>query len=198
MFRVALIGLTLVVACSQVVVAEDGLESKVKQLEARIAELENALKPFMEQQRVTAAQSRARARMRMDHKIYSPAEIREIEQLYQVANRKWQSEEGKESLKKLIAKFDKANRTGCAMLYLGQMSEGDEQIQYLTKAIQDYSDCYYGDGVQVGAFARFVLAEQYKAANQADKADKIVGELKQQYGDAVDHRGRPLLATIAN
>ena len=196
MFRIVLIASCLVTACSQAVASEEELQAKIKQLEDRVAQLETALEPFLQQQRLAAMRSRAQARMRQDRGIYSREQLQEIEELYQVANKKWSSEEGKTSLKKLIDKYDKANRTGCAMLYLGQLSEGDEQLEYLTRAIEDFSDCCYGDGVQVGAYARFVLAKRYKADGETEKANKLLGELKQDYADAIDHRGRSLLATV--
>ena len=97
--------------------------------------------------------------MRQDAQSFSDQERSEIESLYQVANRKWQTQEARDSLKTLVEKYKKANRTGCAILYLGQLSRGDEQIAYLKQAIADHSDCFYGDGVQVGAFARLLLGQ---------------------------------------
>ena len=198
MYRTYLIAALVIAACSQAPAADEELQAKIKQLEDRVAQLEAALEPFLQQQRVAAMRERARARMRKDLEVYSQVQLQEIEQLYQVANRKWRSEEGKKSLEQLVEKYDKANRTGCALLYLGRMSEGDEQIQYLTRAVKDYSDCCYGDGVQVGAYARFVLAERYRADGENDKADKLIKELKQDYADAIDHGARPLLATKDN
>ena len=40
--------------------------------------------------------------MQKDSSVYSNEERREIESLYQVANKQWRSQEGKDSLKKLI------------------------------------------------------------------------------------------------
>jgi len=99
--------------------------------------------------------------MQRDARTFSAQELQEIESLYQVANQKWQSPEARDSLKTLVEKYKKANRTGCAILYLGQMSPGQEQIAYFKQAIADHSDCFYGDGVQVGAFARFLLGQTY-------------------------------------
>jgi hypothetical protein len=194
MFRTVLIASLLIAVCSLAVAGEEELQARIKQLEDRVAELEKALEPFLQQQRVAALRQQARARMRKDRDVYSQEELQEIEQLYQVANRKWRSEEGKSSLKKLVERYDRANRTGCALLYLGRMSEGDEQIQHLTRAIKDFSDCCYGDGVQVGGYARLVLSQRYRADGDNDKAAKLLDELRQDFADAVDHRGRSLLA----
>ncbi len=138
----------------------------------------------------------ARDRMYEDQDIYSRDELREIETLYQVANKKWRSEEGKDSLKELISKYSSANRTGCALLYLGQQSTGDEQVEYLQRAIDDFSDCFYGDGVQVGAYARFVLFHRYKRDGENEKAAKLADEIKTLYPDSISHRKQSLVALL--
>jgi len=140
--------------------------------------------------------AKARDRMREDREIYSQAERIEIETLYQVANKKWRSEEGKESLKELISKYSSANRTGCALLYLGQMSTGDEQVDYLQRVINGFSDCFYGDGVQVGAYARFVLFHRYKKDGENEKAEKLADEIKTLYPDSINHRKKSLVALL--
>jgi TolA-binding protein len=172
------------------------LEQRVAALEKQVAELKAALAPVIEQSRteqiVERQRDAARERMRRDSEIYSRDELREIEALYQVANKEWKSQNGKDSLKELIRKYDKANRTGCALLYLGQMSRGEEQEEYLLQAIEDFSDCYYGDGVQVGAYARYCLAFHYKEAGENDKASALFSEIRKQYPDAIDHKGRLL------
>lgn len=171
-------------------------DQRLNQLETRVAKLEAMVKPVDAADRmkeiVDGQRLKARERMRMDAELYSRKQLREIESLYQVANKKWRSQEGKDSLKKLIDKFDKANRTGCALLYLGQMSEGEEREEYLKKAIEGFSDCYYGDGVQVGSYARHQLAWYYKNNNEPEKADKLFKEIKEKYPDAIDHKGNLL------
>jgi TolA-binding protein len=176
------------------------LEERVKKLEERLAELEEAVAPVTAKAaievRVNGQRMKARERMLKDSTIYSREQLREIESLYQVANRKWQTNEGKDSLKQLIEKYDNANRTGCALLYLGQMSEGKEREGYLRKAIDDFSDCYYGDGVQVGAYARYYLAYHYKDNGQEEKAEQLFKEIASKYPDAIDHKGRLLSGPI--
>jgi tetratricopeptide (TPR) repeat protein len=149
-----------------------------------------------EKDRLAAQQTKARQRMRQDTKAYSAEELREIETLYQVANKQWRTPEARDSLKKLVEKYKKANRTGCAILYLGQFSRGDQQIEYLKQAIADFSDCYYGNGVQVGAFARLLLGHVYLRSGKADLAKKLFDEIRTDYPDAVDHSGRSLVAKL--
>jgi hypothetical protein len=91
-----------------------------------------------------------------------------------------------------LDKFDKSNRTGCATLYMGQMTQGKERIEYLTRAVEKFSDCYYLNGCQVGGYGRYVLALTLWQEGQKDKARALLGELKKKYKDAIDHQGRPM------
>jgi hypothetical protein len=141
---------------------------------------------------VSQQRKQAKARMQKDLEIYSRRELQEIETLYQVANKKWKSEEGKKSLEKLIEKYNNANRTGCALLYLGQMSIGKERENYLMQAIKGFSDCFYGDGVQVGAYARYYLAHHYNAIGNKVKSETIFQEIRKQFPYAINHKGELL------
>jgi hypothetical protein len=173
---------------------------KISSLEKRVTQLEKVLKPFIKQQNLQKTKqilvNRARTRMRKDTKLYSRNQLKKIESLYQVANKKWKSQAGKQSLETLIAKYKKANRTGCAVLYLGQMNKGDKQIAYLKQAIENFSDCYYGNGVQVGPYARFMLLWVYWRSGDKAKANKLIEELKTKYPDAINHRSNNLVDII--
>ena len=190
----AILGSTLIVH------ADPELEQRVAALEKEVTELKTALAPVMEkaktEQIVAEQRTKARKRMRKDSDIYSGNELKEIESLYQIANKQWRTEEGKDSLKVLIEKYDNANRTGCALLYLGQMSQGEEREKYLSQAIEDFSDCYYGDGVQVGAYARYHLAYHYRKARDETKAAELFEELEELYPNAINHKGQLLSAVI--
>ncbi len=175
---------------------DKSLEERVTALEKEVAALKAATQPVVEtanlENQVEEQRRLAKERMRRDSATYSRDELREIEELYQVANKQWRSEEGKQSLRKLIDKYDKANRTGCALLYLGQMGEGAEKENYLKQAITGFSDCFYGDGVQVGAYARYCLALYYKGTGNETQMNKLFKELRELYPDAIDHKGNPL------
>jgi len=196
---------TLICLATNSVLADEAakiavLENRVQQLEKRLAALETSTAPLLEkvaaEKRVNQQRLKARERMRKDSKIYTKEQRQEIEKLYQVANRKWRTDEGKESLEKLIKNFDKANRTGCALLYLGQMSQGLQRENYLQRAIADFSDCYYGDGVQVGPYARFYLAYHYKEKKKEKRAADLFKEIATKYPDAIDHKGKLLSEII--
>ena len=169
------------------------LREKVAALEKRLAELEDKAAPDRKLERLREDnQVKARKRAAEDNRHYKPGELAEIESLYQVANKNWRTPEARASLTKLLDKFDKSNRTGCATLYMGQMSEGKERIDYLTRAVEKFSDCYYLDGCQVGGYGRYVLALTLWESGEKDKARALLGELKTKFKDATDHKGRPM------
>jgi len=197
--------LALAIAMAQPsIVADEASDTKIKDLEAQVAKLEQRVsrleqetKPLLDKQSSERKRGdlvkKARAKMQEEDKKLSKAEAEEVERLYQIANKNWNSDEAKASLRALLTKHKTANRTGCATLYLGQMSSGDEQLEYLEQAAQDYPDCYYGDGVQVGAYARFLLFKAYRERGDNELAAKQASELKKLYPDAIDHSGNNLL-----
>ena len=139
----------------------------------------------------------ARLRAVEDQQRYTSEQLGEIEMLYQVANTKGKrSPEAKESLKTLLEKYDRANRTGCATLYLGQASEGAERLEYLTRAVEKFSDCYYFNGCQVGGYGRYVLSLTLWEKGDREKARARFAELKTTYQEATDHRGRPMSEAV--
>jgi len=198
-----LVVLTTILACSATIGRADelaDLKARVAAMEARLADLENSLKPVIAQvqsaDRRVQQQREARRRMQRDLDAYTEQELREIESLYQVANKKWQTEEARASLQTLVEKYKKANRTGCAILYLGQMSQGEEQLAYLKQAIADHGDCFYGDGVQVGAYARYVFGHVYLKRGDTAQAGALFEEIRRDFPDAVDHQGNSLVSQL--
>ncbi|MDF7806474.1 tetratricopeptide repeat protein [Pontiellaceae bacterium B12219] len=175
---------------------ESILLQRIVALETRLAELEQKLAPVLEEERVKEIvkqqKALARERMMLDAEFLSRSDLRNIEKLYQTANADWKSEEAKKSLELLIANYPKANRTGCAVLYLGQMTKGAEQLKYLNSAIENYGDCYYGNGVNVGAYARLYLAMRYNKEGKTEAAEKLFEQIRTSYPDAVDHKGQLL------
>jgi hypothetical protein len=176
------------------------LEKRIAALEQRVAELEKnqlaaAPAPSPEEARA-ARRAMFNKRMAQDRKIYSDAQLREAEQLYQVANKDWSTPQARESLQTMIDKYADVNRTGCAVLYLGQMSEGKDREKYLMQAIEKHGDCMYGDGVIVGAYARLYLAQHYAAIGEKEKAKKLFSEILKQFPDAIDHNQAPLAPQV--
>ncbi len=169
-------------------------------LTQRVAQLEKLLEPLMARQvmenRQKALHERFVKRMSQDQQKYTQDQLHEAEQLYQVASQKWGTPEAVQSLQAMIKKYPDLDRTGCAMLYLADMSKGDERAKYLQGCIDEYNDCFYGDGVQVGAYARFLLAEDYRGNGQAEKAKALFDEIKANYADAIDHSGNLLVDSI--
>jgi hypothetical protein len=178
------------------------LKAKVQALEERLAALETIVlgnKPATASKAnddLASLQKRAQNRMQMDAKKYTTTQLQEIEKLYQVANKQYGTPAAKESLQTLVTTYKNANRTGCAVLYLAQMSKGKEKETYLLQAIEDFSDCWYGDGVQVGPYARFQLGLHYMETNKKDDAKKMFDRLKLSYPTSLDHQGKKLIDLI--
>ena len=63
----------------------------------------------------------------------------------------------------------------------------------LQDCIDNYNDCFYDDGVLVGAYSRFLLAQDYQSQGEIEKAKALFNEIKTNYADAVDHGGNLLV-----
>jgi hypothetical protein len=176
------------------------LTQRVGQLEKQVQEISLLLEPLKVQlaidSRRKALRERYAKRTAQDQERYTAEQLQEAEKLYQVANQKWGSPEASGNLQTMIQKYPDINRTGCAMLYLAQTSEGDERAKYLQDCIEKYNDCFYGDGVQVGAYARFLLAQEYRSKGEDKKAAALYNEIKAQYADAIDHGGKRLVDSV--
>lgn len=137
--------------------------------------------------------SRFKERIAADKKIYTEKQLAKAEEMYRKANGKgWMTSEAKASLEKMIEQYPQSNRAGCGTLYLAQWADGEEMERLLLKAIEKYNDSYYGDGVQVGPYARWILADYYIDIGLMEKSDRLWAELKTNYPDAIDHKGRLL------
>ena len=76
------------------------------------------------------------------------------------------------------------------------MSQDTKKIEYLMRAKDDFSDCYYGDGVNVGAYATYLLACHHQQEGDYDQANKLFNDIKMNHAYAVDHRGRLLVDLV--
>lgn len=142
---------------------------------------------------IETLRARAQERMRQDLAIYSGEDLRALEALYQSANRDLSAPGAKDTLQRVVKEYPKSNRAGSAILYLAQLSSGAEREAYLKAAIKDHGDTWYGNGVQVGAFARAQLASFYAATDRVSDARKLAKEVVERFPGAVDHRGQPLV-----
>src|SRR5690349_21399563 len=122
------------------------LTQRVAELEKQVQEIARLVEPLKAQQSVENRRKTLREKfekqMSRDQAKYTPEQLREAENLYQVANQKWGSAEATESLQAMIKKYPDINRTGCAVLYVGQRSEGEERVKYLRDCIEKYNDCF--------------------------------------------------------
>ena len=169
------------------------LAHKVAELEKQLppARVQPALNPHQQ-----ALHQKFLERMAQDEQKYTKDQLHDAEQMYQVANKNFGSPQANASLQAMIQKYPDIDRTGCAVLYLAQKSKGDDRAKYLQQCIDQYNDCFYGDGVQVGALARYFLAQDCQSHGDTDKAKALFDEIKTSYPDAVDHGGDLLVNLI--
>lgn|ERR1019366_5327850 len=176
------------------------LKQRVAQLENQVQEISKLLEPIKAQQardsRRKALRGKFEEKMAQDREKRGAEQLREAEELMRVADQKWGSPEANESLQTIIKKYPDINRAGCAILYLAQKSQGDERVKYLQDCIEKYNDCMYGDGVQVGAFARLLLAQDYRSKGEKKKAEALDSEIKAEYSGAIDHSGNLLVDSL--
>jgi hypothetical protein len=157
---------------------------------------QTALQPSQPSPSLDALRRKAQDRMRMDAAKYSRSQLQDIERTYQSANANLRAPGARAALVELLDKYPQANRTGCAVLYLAQMSQGDERERFLTLAIDKHGDAMYGNGAQVGALARAQLAVFYVETSRPGQAKALVNEIVTQFPGAVDHGGSLLVETL--
>lgn len=134
--------------------------------------------------------ARIKERMQKDRTLYGTDGLREIEMAYRAYAKS--KDVDNENLQRLITKFSKANRTGCAVMYAGQRARGADDGKWFRLAIEKYGDCLYGNGVQVGAYARFYLARLLERKGDKDGAERLLAEIMKLYPDALTHRGKKM------
>jgi serine/threonine protein kinase len=143
--------------------------------------------------RQTALFKKFKKRMAQDQSQYTQEQLNEVENLMYAADRNWGKPEATNTLQTMMEKYPGSDRAGCAELYLAQMSQGDARASYLEDCINKYDDCFYGDGVQIGAYARFLLAQDYESQGDGQKARALFEEIKTKFPDAIDHTGNLLV-----
>jgi hypothetical protein len=169
-------------------------------LASKISQLEKLMAPVKAQQTAADRQKTLHEqfvkKMAQDQAKHPPEQLRDAENLYQVANQKWGTLEASNSLQTMIQKYPDIDRTGCAVLYVAQMSQGEDRARYLQDCIDKYNDCFYGDGVQVGVYARYLLAGDLRQKGETAKAKALLDEIKSKYPNAVDHGGNLLVDQV--
>ena len=150
----------------------------------------------VQQNSVTLAglQQRFRERQDQDLKRYTPARLRQIEALFRVGltflNQPGERGAATESFRGVVKRYPDSNRAGCALVYLADLSDDPAQREtYLQTAIQEHSDSFYSDGVQVGAYARFMLGMLYQKQSKNDATRVLFDQIRKDYPDAVTHDG---------
>ena len=135
------------------------------------------------------------ARMGEDRARYGSETFDRIEELYQVSNREQNTPIARAALQELLSHYPESNRAGCGALYLAQWEPEATRTDMLRAVIEQHADAIYGDGVQVGAYATFQLAELIDS--EAER-DRLVAVLRQRWPAAVDHDGQALAARVVS
>ncbi len=180
---------------------EDQLAQRVVALEQRVNRLEHAVTALSRRlprdAQVAAQQAEARKRMKKDGLAFTPEQLRAIEALYQKASGMQRGTAREQELRRLVETYPASNRAGCARLYLAQdASSPNAAVAAFEEAIARSPDCFYGDGVQVGAYARYLLGRLYQRTGRDGEAARVFGEIRTSFPGAVDHDGRPLVELI--
>lgn len=146
--------------------------------------------------RIEAFQQEFNRRMESDAQRYSQQEFSEINRLYKIGISHSDPQQRHVALQELLSSYPGSNRAGCAAINLSQRYEGEEREQFLKRAAADFRDCWYGNGVQVGAYALFLLINHYLDTGRQELAFKGLDSLVRDFDGAIDHQGRLLVKRI--
>lgn len=148
--------------------------------------------------KVLTVKERAQRRMMKDLEIFNKEELVEINALYDDIHANYQTGGGRKSFRDLVKKYPNSNRTGCAMLLVAELSGGKKREECLFRVIKEFNDCWFSDGVQTGAYARYLLGLYYMEKKQDLKADLLFKQIRTVFPDAVDHNGDLLIYRIGS
>ncbi len=122
--------------------------------------------------------------------LFSQSDLDYIENKYGIANSQWGTEEAINNLKELVnnEKYAGANRIGCALNYLYHLTSDENKLEYLITAKNEYSNSWWGDGTNVGAYSTYELYIHYKKIGDNVEAEKYRNEIMRKYSGYIDHR----------
>ena len=167
----------------------DALEAKVKKLESQV-------KILLDAKKINDASKNERTkalyRILRDGDLYTKNELREAEIILRFIENNPNDESNIKKINILRKKFPRANQTGCALITWALSQEKETKEKILLEVIENHSDCYFSDGVSVGAYSRLYLALHYRSINKIEQSMLLVNEIKLSFPYAIDHDGRTL------
>lgn len=165
---------------------------------ARAAEPPKATPAKPTKQQLEKAKANAQRRNEEDRNRYTPLTLSMVEKTYQIANKSndYSSPDVRRAMEAVLSQCPGCNRAGCAVAYLGYGSTGAEAIRWYRMAVQRYDDCWWNDGVQVGAMARYRLMLELRKSGEQSEATALEKELRQRYADALHHDGTLLVSKL--
>ena len=163
----------------------DGLRQKTSQT---VPGLPSARAPA---EQLEALRAKARQRIDADRAKFGEKICSKIESLYQTAHEAhdFATPDVKAALELVMTEWPQSNRAGCACVYLGQGCHGDEAYRYFNIAMKQHADCWWGDGTQVSAMARYGMILELRKSGNIAEAASLEKELRNLYPDAIDHNG---------
>ena len=139
----------------------------------------------------------ARRHMQDERKNFKQEEIQKAEELYTMASELLRNGGNPETLlDSVVSMYPQFDRAGCAQLYRAQLEKGQEKESLLKDCITRFSNCYYGDGAQVGPLAMLQLAEYDHLVGKEQDAQELVERLRKEYSESVGHDGVLLVDKI--
>jgi hypothetical protein len=132
-------------------------------------------------------------RIDKDKSKYGIKAFQDAETIHLTLQQNPTSPQAKEILRQLVTQYPQMNFTGTAFLTMAEKQSGSAKEEALREAIEKYNDCYYIDGVQVGAYARYLLVLHYRNTGKKSSADAIMNQIKQYFPEAIDHQGNLLI-----
>ena len=135
---------------------------------------------------------KAKQRIEKDREVYSDAERAKIEKLYQ----QFTNTLDLAIVQTLIDKYPRSNRTGCAVCSAASNRPGNIRVKLLRAAIEQFGDCYYENGMSVGAAARAQFAHRLASTGQKDEARKLWREIVEKYPDAIMGGGTKFISIM--
>jgi len=98
------------------------------------------------------------------------------------------------ALQQLVDEHPQSNRAGCALVYLAREAKTDRARERLLKrASDDHSEAWYGDGTQVGPWAKALLAAHWSRTGKRARAERLAEEIARKHPHAVRHGGWSLV-----
>lgn len=140
--------------------------------------------------------AQARRRKALDDERFGHRVVKNIDSDYATAKElPWKSAEQQQAYQRLLEQYPQSNQAGCACYELGEITTGVQRNAYLRRAMDEFADCWFYNGTQVGPAAMYMLVLEYRRLHDAT-AEKLERDLKARYPQAIYGDDSQLIATL--